>query len=237
MRIWHDRSYIGSSDKIFVTHGMAENDFHSVRFSFVYTEEQQKENARTAKFLTSHEWSEHCTAARRFQSDYMFPVMDAIAERFMCYQFDKTRQSQYDSDEWEMFFWCNDLYNTTGGKLSGRDYSYFTLSFNERHTTSRHQEICERLLEFLAGRFSTLDNLSVAVQHKTRFFEEKIEEEAKTLAPRYYGTAGSYRRMNGRFINSAGRLIFMKKYARSHGYVVGPHELLMMSWMKEQTAA
>ena len=52
MRIWHDRSYINSSDAAFVSRGYAEDSPYSVRISFEYTEEEQRENARKAQLLS-----------------------------------------------------------------------------------------------------------------------------------------------------------------------------------------
>ena len=46
MNLWHDKSYISPSGPEWVERGYAMYDVHSVRFQFVYTEEQKKANRR-----------------------------------------------------------------------------------------------------------------------------------------------------------------------------------------------
>ena len=46
MNLWHDKSYIAPSGPEWVERGYAMYDVHSVRFQFVYTEEQKKANRR-----------------------------------------------------------------------------------------------------------------------------------------------------------------------------------------------
>ena len=229
MKMWHDRSYLGASDSEYISRGYAEDDLFSINISFEYSEEQQRENAKNAKSMTPEQRSAYCTAAMRYKSAYIFPVMEAVAHNFACYQYDKERGPKFDGPDWELFFWCN---NFSDG-LCGRDYSHIRLNFNSLHETSRHKEICDRLLVFLTERFSDLDNLSVAVQHKTRFFDDKINREAAELAKRFGGMRSSYRGMSGRFLYSESGLIFMKKYARSHGYKVSPRDIIKMSWEME----
>ena len=226
MRMWHDRSYLGVSDSEFVSRGYAEDDLFSVNINFEYTEEQRAENAKTAKTMTPEQWSAHCTVAMQRKSAYIFPVMEAIAQNFVCYQYEKGHGPKHESPDWELFFWCG---NFSDG-LCGRDYSHIRLNFNDRHETSRHKEICNRLLVLMAERFSDLDNLSVAVQHRTHFFDDKINREAAELAKGFGGMKSSYRGMSGRFLCSADGLLFVKKYARSRGYKVSPREILKMSW-------
>ena len=42
MNLWHDKSYIAPSGPNWVERGYAMYDVHSVRFQFVYTEEQKR---------------------------------------------------------------------------------------------------------------------------------------------------------------------------------------------------
>ena len=163
MRVWHDRSYLGDSDDEYISRGYAEDDIYCVRITFEYTEEEQ-ENGRIAKTMTPERWAVHCDKAMQRKSAYIFPVIDAVAKAFVCYQYDKAHGPKYDSPDWELFFWCNDFSNTSNGRLSGRDYSYIRLNFNDLHDAVRHKEICNRLLLFLTEHFSKLDKLSVAVQ-------------------------------------------------------------------------
>ena len=100
--------------------------------------------------------------------EVMAPIMAAIAHNFICYGYTEEEPAPYLSDGWEVYFWCNDFSNTAHGcGLSGRDYSYFTLTFNERQTVSQRRVLCERLLEFLDTEFKSHPNLHVAVQYST----------------------------------------------------------------------
>ena len=216
MRVWHDRSHLGELDGEYISRGYAEDDIFSVRITFEYSEEQLQENRRAQKKMSPEQWAVGCDEAMQRRSAYIFPVMEAIAKAFVCYQYDREYEPKFDSPDWELFFWCNDFSNTANGRLSGRDYSYTRLNFNDHHDTGKHKELCNRLLLFLTEHFSKLDNLSVAVQHRTRFFEEKIGQEAKELAKRFGGMKYRYRNMDGSLFCTESGLIFMKKRARSH---------------------
>ena len=183
--------------------------------------------------MTPEQWTACCVVEPQKRSAYIFPVMEAIAKNFVCYQYDKERGPKYDSSDWELFFWCRDFSEPHNGELHGRDYSHIRLSFNERHEVLQRKEICKRLLLFVTEHFSELDNLSVSVQHKTCFFDEKINGEAAELAKRLGGMRCRYMGMEGRLCCTEKGLIFMKKRARSNGYIISPREILKMSWYME----
>ena len=147
MNLWHDKSYISPSGPEWVERGYAMYDVHSVRFQFVYTEERKKANRRAH---TAADEGQALVMAAEVRNSIMEPVMDAIAQNFVCYQYEDTEPAPFGSCQWDLFFWCNDFSNTLHGYgLSGRDYSYFTLSFNEKHTVEKRAEVCWRLLQFL----------------------------------------------------------------------------------------
>lgn len=147
MNLWHDKSYIAPSGPNWVERGYAMYDVHSVRFQFVYTEEQKEANRRAH---TVSDVDQAVLMAAETRNSIMKPIMDAIAQNFVCYQYEDTEPAPFGSCQWDLFFWCNDFSNTLHGYgLSGRDYSYFTLSFNEKHTVEKRAEVCWRLLQFL----------------------------------------------------------------------------------------
>jgi len=230
MQLRHDNTSFTASDAEYISRGYAEEDIFHIRISFEYTEEQQKRNLEESRMMSREEWSARCTEARKSASVYIFPVMESIAENFRCYQYDKSSGLLFDDPGWELYFQCNDLCTTTGGQLSGRDYSHIMLYLNQRHSTAQHREICDRLLSFLTEQYSDLENLSVTVQHTMWFFDEKINREAEELAQKYSGMKCSYHGMSGRLFYTTNGLVFMKKYARSKGYRVCPREILKLSW-------
>ena len=99
MRMWHDRSYLDVSDSEFVSRGYAEDDLFSVNINFEYTGEQRAENAKTAKTMTPEQWSAHCTVAVQRKSAYIFPVIEAIAQNFVCYQYEKGHGPKHESHD------------------------------------------------------------------------------------------------------------------------------------------
>lgn len=230
MRVWYDRYKLDNLDGEYISRGYAEEDIFSVTVRFEYSEEQKEENRRKVKTMTLEQWIACCSEAGKIKSAYIFPVMEAIAKSFVCYQYDKEHGPEFDSTDWELFFWCKDLSQTCDGRIQGRDYSYVRLTFNSRQDALRHKELLDRLLLLVTERFSELDNLSVEVQHKTRFFDERIRRDAAEIAKKLGGMKCRYKDMDGKLVYTENGLIFMKKRARTHGYTISPSEILRMSW-------
>lgn len=89
MNLWHDKSYISPSGPEWVERGYAMYDVHSVRFQFVYTEEQKKANRRAH---TAADEGQALVMAAEVRNSIMEPVMDAIAQNFVCYQYEDTEE-------------------------------------------------------------------------------------------------------------------------------------------------
>ena len=64
--------------------------------------------------------------------------MEAIAWDFVCYQYDENIPVSYGSDRWDLYFWCNPF--NGAADASERDFSYFTLTFNERQTLEKRRK-------------------------------------------------------------------------------------------------
>lgn len=119
MNLWHDKSYIAPSGPEWVERGYAMYDVHSVRFQFVYTEEQKEANRRAH---TVADEGQALVMAAEARNSVMNPLMDAIAQNFVCYQYEDTEPAPFRSCQWDLFFWCNDFSSTLHGYgLSGRD--------------------------------------------------------------------------------------------------------------------
>ena len=113
MIINYDRSRVTVSDKELMRHGYAEEDYHSIRLSFEYTEQQKQENRMRAESCDNAKWSEICKDSALMRSRYMERVIDKIVSAFSVYNF-STDDVPYDSDGWDLYFWCNDFFNTSG---------------------------------------------------------------------------------------------------------------------------
>ncbi len=171
MKVLHERCLFGNLDGEYISRGYAEDEIESVIIRFEYSEEQKKDNVRKGKSMTPEQWDACCITEAHKRSAYIFPVMDEIAKNFVCYQYDKVHGPKYEDSDWELFFWCMSFSPPRGVGTYNRDYSTIKLDFNRRHDASKHKEICNRLLLFVAERFSELDNLTLEVYHEIRFYD------------------------------------------------------------------
>lgn len=235
MNIHYDNSYITPAMQEFVTRGYAVEDFHSLRFEFTYTQAQLAQ--RQADLKGGHRITHEDIEAAAFQKNaVMKPIMDAIASEFRCYQYDDSASIPYDSTEWDLYFWCNCLSTKTGQRLVGRDFSYFTLSFNEKHTVAQRRELCSRVLESIAAQFSENENLSVTIQHTTTGDKEKIDYDAKILLPSLLDSPCIYKGITGKIVQTSNGVFFKKKYAKTMGWKLSPSDILKISWRTTEAA-
>lgn len=226
MEIFHDRSCINRTALDFVARGYGIEDLYSLRFQFLYTEAERARNAAQAKAMQGA----NIVQAAQARNRAMKPVMEAIAAAFVCYQYDPDLEYDYDSPDWDLFFWCNSLYMTTGGKLSGRDYSYFTLNFNKAQTPEERRKVCALVLQLLNDRFGNSPNFSVTVQYTATLDEQKIQQTAEQMLPSLLKRKCVYCKMKGRLKQTSEGVFFMKKHSRSYGYPLSPSSIVQIGW-------
>ena len=226
MEITHDRSYINRSALEFIARGYGAEDIHSLRFQFVYTEAEQARNAAQASTAQGR----NIIQAAQEKQRVMKPVMEAIAAEFACYQYNPDLEYGYDSPDWDLFFWCNGLNTTTGGKLSGRDYSYFTLNFNEAQTVEERKKVCALVLQLLNDRFGNSPNFTVTVQYTATLDEQKIRQTAEQMLPGLLKRKCVYHEMNGRLKRTSEGVFFRQKHSKSRGYPLSPSSIVQMGW-------
>ena len=228
MNISHDRSYISPASEKWVTRGYARADFDCLRIQYIYTEEPQSQRYS----VTPHS----LVLDAQNRNAVMVPVMAAIAGEFICYQYEPEDPAPYGSSSWELFFWCNDFSNTLHGHgLSGRDYSYFTLSFNSAQTVEQRAAVCSRVLQFLETRFHSNPNLEVVVQYSIWYDKKKIEADAKKAQHLLDGCQYTYGSKEGKFFVENGQLLFHPKYARKYNYRVDYPDILSVCWELDLT--
>jgi len=240
MQIVHDRSHISDKGKELIAHGFAAESLHCLRLSFVYTEEERAENLRFSNTHTAEERVQKCRRAAKVRSDTIYQVVQAVAGKYVCYQFDPKSRIPYDSDQWDLFFWCNCFSNTehdTG--LQGNDYSYVTLTFNAKHPAAKQQSICDGVLGLIEQQFCNHPNLHVAIQHSIRVDEKKVDDTIKLLLPSMLERPCFWRGKEGKLIQTSEGVFFRKKYARKYGYRLSDTDLLILAWkqMREMDAA
>lgn len=215
MNILHDKSSVKSSSAKWIDRGYAREDVHSLRLQYVYTPEQREANRQICD-AGPDEAHRRIRQAAESKNAVMASVMAAIAREFICYQYEAEDPAPYGSSRWELFFWCNDFSNTLHGYgLSGRDYSYFTLSFNLAQTVEQRAAVCGRVLQFLETRFHSNPNLEVAVQYTTWYDKGRIKADAKKVQHLLDGRQYTYASKEGKFIVENGQLLFRPKYAKN----------------------
>ena len=230
MEIFHDHSYVSQAEREFISRGYACESFYSLRFSFVYTEAQKAENRAYAETVgtESDAWSVHAAASARRRSEHMERIVNLLAQNFKIYQYDKEETVPYNSD-WDLFFWCNDFSSTMQGLLSGRDYGYFTLAFNDKHDHERRQKVYNRAMRILE-LFSDDENLHIAVQYTAIMDDAKIKHDAALAVPRIAGRNCVYKGMEGRVETNGETLFFRKKRSRKYVYRLTDAAVLSLSW-------
>lgn len=230
MRIWHDYSYHTDSNRLWIVRGYAQTDFHSLRFQYLFTESEIEQNS---KFYETHSAAEQ--EKRRIQlaltkSEVMAPIMGAIAEQFVCYQYQHGDHPPFVSTLWDLFFWCNCFYNTMPGVvMPDRDYSYFTLSFNTKQTVEKRSEVCQRVLAFLQDRFACEPHLDVAVQHSLLWDEAKINADIEKVKSTLVGQPYALGQKSGTLVLHEEHLCFRAKHARKKFYRLSPRQCLELA--------
>lgn len=224
MEIMHDHSYASQAEQELIAHGYACESFYSLRLSYVLTEDQQAENSTVGE----DDRDAYAAAVAQRTSGHMERVAAALAQDLEIFQYSGEDKVPYDSD-WDLFFWCNSFSTTMPGHLSGRDYRYFTLSFNKKHSPERRQETYNRAMRVL-DQFADDANLHVAVQYEAVLDDAKIRRDAKLAIPGLAGRKCAYRGMEGRLETNGERLFFRKKRSRKYVYPLSDAEILRLSW-------
>lgn len=151
MIINHDHSYVNALDNEFVARGYAEDDLFSIRLTYEYTQEQKEENRRIAESSSREKWNELCKAAAAMRSNYMRPVIEKLADAFVLYQFSDCGVP-YDSDKWDLFFWCNDFNTTCRKNFSGLENLCVSIQYDTRCFTDKIHEDAQKVADGMVGR-------------------------------------------------------------------------------------
>lgn len=217
MKIYDDKSRAASERNIWIKRGYAMADLSSIQFSFRYTNNSaDDQRERFYEAAETVRYQENLDRSR-----IMERVMAAIAEKFVCYQYTKEDPAPYGSDRWDLFFWCNSFpHYGCAESVPDRDYSYFTLTFNEKQTAEQHWILRDRLERFLRENFEHNKNLDVVFQHKVAYNIQKIREDAGNLKRCLDRKRCEYQGQEGVLVWRDGRLLFKKKYAKTKAYVV-----------------
>ena len=226
MILIHDKSYCKNKD--LVAHGYAMEDLHCLRFEYQLTDTEISDDYVSATSLDKSDWDAWCKKAFVVRNSAMHQIADALNKAFRLYQYNKSSVVPYKSCNWDLFFWCNT-------KEGEPDYSYFTLTFNQYMTAEQRQDVCNRVLDFLAESYSDNEHLKVAVQYRDTVFEEKLAKDAQSVIPFIVGKKTIYAAMDGRIVQTERGVFFAKKYARTRGFRLSDADILRIYWKLEET--
>ena len=96
MKIHEDRSHMNIDTRWFEK-GYAKEDVHSLRLQSLCTEAEAAANKQFYDSHTREEWEQYIRQASFESSAAMKPVMEAIAQDFVCYQYDENIPVSYAS--------------------------------------------------------------------------------------------------------------------------------------------
>ena len=233
MKIHEDRSHMNIDTRWFEK-GYAKEDVHSLRLQSLCTEAEAAANKQFYDSHTREEWEQYIRQASLESSAAMKPVMEAIAQDFVCYQYDENIPVSYGSDRWDLYFWCNPF--SGAADASERDFSYFTLTFNERQTLEKRKKVCQQVLDLLCSRFQEHPNLNVAVQYSIWFDHPKIHDAVERAKPRLHGLRCIQDQKEGKLLLQDGALLFKPKYAKKYTRTLSQSQILSLSWERARTA-
>lgn len=227
MKIHEDRSHMNIDTRWFEK-GYIKEDVHSLRLQSLCTEAEAAANKQFYDSHTREEWDQYIRQASLESSAAMKPVMEAIAQDFVCYQYDENIPVSYGSDRWDLYFWCNPF--NGAADASERDFSYFTLTFNERQTLEKRKKVCQQVLELLCSRFQEHPHLHVAVQYSIWFDHPKIHDAVERAKPRLHGLRCIQEQKEGKLLLQDGALLFKPKYAKKYARTLSQSQILSLSW-------
>lgn len=173
MFIQNDLSYVKQE---FIDRGFARLVPYAIRLDRYFTDEQKESNRAYAEEvgINSKEWKEHCEFVRQRVAEDNIKALRAICTEYNLGQF-----IPEDRKSFQFWFWCNDLANTVRDGRTGRDYSYVTLSMDDKlcyYCSETKEEIfanCKKIL----GDLPTSSNQAI-FQYSSEYDTDAIRKAA-----------------------------------------------------------
>lgn len=212
MKLHDDMRYINQNA---VDKGLMRVVPFQIRLDRYFTEEEQAVNKAYAESHSREEWSAHCDRVRKEIAAENLALMEFLEKYFTFGQF----RASY-NDNYTFWFWCNDLYNTTNGRLSGRDYSYITLSLKKEGDEKENERIFDRVKELLVDY--PAKNIQAIFQYSQIENTDFVKEEAERIYKECEGKFVNYNGLTGKLERYEDGYFFKKKYAKAYGYKISP---------------
>ena len=191
--IKEDKSYLSNSDLLAIESGFAKLDIYSLRIDREdFTEEQKEQNKKLCDSVTREEWCKICDENKRNTALRIEPLIEALSNKFNIHQY-KNNSMEHFRSNWDLYFWCN------GNNDGSRDYSYITLTFNEKRTVEERYSDLEKILNYI--KEIGFDGIDVHVQYTTTYEEEKIKNYVNEYIKNIINTAINYNGYIGKIKN------------------------------------
>lgn len=207
MKIQNDMSYTNSD---LIERGLMVAVPFQVRLDRYFTEAEREANQAYAKSHTDEDWAARCDKTREYLASEIVKILDLLEQHFTIGQY---KNNGYGND-YDLWFWCNSLYTTTSGRLTGNDYSYVTLSIFNDKSAENGNRIFDEIRELLADYDAK--NIQAIFQYSQEEIEPEIEAEAKRIFEFCKGKYIKYGSYNGKLDwNESVGYTFRKKHGRT----------------------
>lgn len=207
MRMLDDMSYTNPD---LIERGLMVAVPFQVRLDRYFTDEEKAANKAYAETHTDEEWVARCDEIREALAAEIIKVLDLLEQHFTIGQY---KNNGYGND-YDLWFWCNSLYTTTSGRLTGNDYSYVTLSIFADKSAENGNRIFNEIRELLADYDAP--NVQAIFQYSQNEIEPAIEAEAKRIFESCKGKFIKYDSYTGKLDwNESVGYTFKKKHGRT----------------------
>lgn len=211
MNYHDDMSHV---NKEFLEKGLLKAVPYSIRLDRYFTEEEKAENRACAEKCTREEWNKRCDELRTEIAAENHELMKVLSAKLKIGGYDDSCK------DYDLWFWCNDLYDTTSGKQSGRDYSYITLTFEDKNDYAKNEQIVI-LIKIILAEYPA-KNIQAIFQYSSIENTEIIEKEAERIYQQNIGKFVRWGCSIGRLEKYNGEYCFKKKGAKRYGYIMKP---------------
>lgn len=219
MRFHDDMTYIKQE---LVDRGLMRIAPYQIRLDRFFTEEEMAANKAYAESHNNAEWSVRCDEMQKRIATENLALMEFLEKYFTFGQY-KEPYNYRDKKDYTFWFWCNDLYNTTNGRKTGRDYSYITLSLEKKEDVEENKRVFAKLKELLANY--PAKNIQAIFQYSQVEVTDKVKDEAERIFNLCEGKFINYGHLTGRLERYKGGYIFKKKNAKKYAYRITPMDI------------
>lgn len=216
----------------FVKRGFAFEVPYSICLQSYFTEEQKANNISIASKVSDDEWKTICEQTRARVAEDNLTAVYAIEREFRLGQFRPEEKTPF-----VFWFWCNHLENTVRDGRTGRDYSYVTLSIEDRllygnMTREEKEKVFARCREIL--RELPSDSNQATFQYSIEYDQEvlhraafEVFEKIKDQWVKYFWKEGKFSILEGYGCRT---FLFRTKYAKGDNGKYRVSEAQLVAW-------